>query len=315
MTGTQTVTTLLYYPRRDPRRRLFALCYFTVLITLWTIAGHTVLGFEQSWAHPLVSVAVACAAQIMLELVDARAQKRHPRFVGGVKALVNFLPPAWIAGLAVAMLIYPNERLTPMVFAAMLSVGSKVIFRAPVGNGSTQHIFNPSNFGITATLLLFPWVGLAPPYHFTENVSGLWDWVIPGFVLLTGIGIHALFTGRLPLVLSWIAGFVLQGLVRNQLFGSPLLASLAPMTSAAFILFTLYMIPDPATTPLNRFGQLIFGFAVAAVYGLLLVLHVVFSLFLALFIVAACRGIGLHAMALVRARQAIIRKPIPTEAS
>jgi hypothetical protein len=26
---------------------------------------------------------------------------------------------------------------------------------------------------------------------------------------------------------------------------------LTPMTSAAFILFTLYMIPDPATTPLH----------------------------------------------------------------
>ena len=31
---------------------------------------------------------------------------------------------------------------------------------------------NPSNFGIAIVLLLFPWVAIAPPYHFTENLSG-----------------------------------------------------------------------------------------------------------------------------------------------
>ena len=40
-----------------------------------------------------------------------------------------------------------------------------------------------------------------------------------------------------------------------------------PMTSAAFIVFTLYMVPDPATTPLKPWRQAAFGFAVAMVYG------------------------------------------------
>ena len=35
--------------------------------------------------------------------------------------------------------------------------------------------------------------------------------------------------------------------------------------SAAFIVFTLYMIPDPATTPLKPSGQALFGFSVALV--------------------------------------------------
>ena len=48
------------------------------------------------------------------------------------------------------------------------------MFRAPVGEGKTQHIFNPSNLGIVATLLLFPSIGVAPPYHFTENLTGIW---------------------------------------------------------------------------------------------------------------------------------------------
>jgi len=40
-----------------------------------------------------------------------------------------------------------------------------------------------------------------------------------------------------------------------------------PMTSAAFIVFTLYMIPDPATTPLKPARQALFGFSVAMVYA------------------------------------------------
>jgi hypothetical protein len=67
-----------------------------------------------------------------------------------------------------------------------------------------------------------------------------------------------------------------------------------PMTSAAFIVFTLYMIPDPATTPLKPWRQAFFGFAVAMVYGWIQLLHLVFGLFFALLTVCAVRGISLR---------------------
>ena len=305
MNAAPTMTTLGFYPGRSPRLRLFALWYFGALITVWVVLGHLVLGFEQAWAHPVVGVATAYAVQILLEWLDARATGRRPRFAGGPTALANFLLPAHIAGLACSMLLYPNERLAPMAFAAALSIASKVLFRAPVGNGATQHVFNPSNLGITATLLLLPAVGLAPPYQFTENVQGVWDWAIPGIVLASGIVVHALFTGRLPLVLAWLTGFLAQALVRAAVFGIPWAVPLMPMTSAAFILFTLYMIPDPATTPIDRRGQVVFGLSVAAIYGLLFVFHVVFGLFIALAAVAALRGFGLYVLAGLRSRDPI----------
>jgi hypothetical protein len=194
-------------------------------------------------------------------------------------------------------LLYPNERLWPVIFAVALSIGSKVILRAPVGNGHSQHIFNPSNLGVGATLLLFPEVGFAPPYHFTENISGIWDWIVPLIVLTSGIIVHGLFTGRLVLVGTWVAAFVLQGLIRAEIFGVPLFVPLMPMTSAAFIVFTLYMIPDPATTPLKPSRQALFGFSVALVYAITQVLHIVFGLFFALLTVCAIRGLSMHAAA------------------
>jgi Na+-translocating ferredoxin:NAD+ oxidoreductase RnfD subunit len=101
-------------------------------------------------------------------------------------------------------------------------------------------------------------------------------------------------------VAAWIVGFILQGLVRAKLFGTPFFVPLMPMTSAAFIIFTLYMIPDPATTPLKPARQALFGFSVAMVYAILQILHLVFGLFFALVAVCAVRGFSLHAWALWR---------------
>jgi enediyne biosynthesis protein E5 len=292
------ITTLQFYPKRSALRRYFALWYFTTLLIVWNILGHTFLGFEQSHLQPIVGVSTAIAFQLLLEWIDARANGRKPRFAGSLADFLNCLPPAIIPGLALTMLLYPNDRLIPVVFGVAVAISSKVIFRAPVDEGKTQHIFNPSNFAIVATLLLFPSIGVAPPYHFTENLTGMWHWLLPGIVLATGLIVHGLFTGRLPLVLTWLAAFVIQGQLRAWYFGTSWIVPLTPMTSAAFMVFTLYMIPDPATTPVKRRSQVLFGIAVAAVYGLLLINHVVYGLFIALAIVCGLRGVALHIRAM-----------------
>jgi hypothetical protein len=65
------------------------------------------------------------------------------------------------------------------------------------------------------------------------------------------------------------------------------------MTGFAFILFTFYMITDPATSPSSGRGQVIFAVSVASMYALFMELHVVFGLFYALTVVTAGRGIVL----------------------
>lgn len=293
----ETTTSLYFYPKRSTKLRLFALWYFAILLTLWVVLGHLVLGFEQSWLQSIVGIVSACIVQWLLEWVDATSNGRKPRYAGRWFEVISFLLPAWISGLAVSMLLYPNDQLAPIAFAAALSIASKVLFRAPVGNRST-HFFNPSNFGVTLTLLLLPSVGLAPPYQFTENVVGIWNWILPSFLLLTGLIVHAYFCGRLILCSAWITGFILQAGIRSWYWDIPWQVPLIPMTSTAFVLFTLYMVPDPATSPLSRNRQMIFGFSVAAVYSVLLELHVVYGLFLALWIVCAVRGAGLYLMAM-----------------
>lgn len=282
--------------------RLAALRRFATAITILNIAGHTVLGFEQAWIVPILAVGTAYAAEIALEALDARCAGRPPRFRGGFRAVVDFLLPAHITGLAVSMLLYANARLWPIVFAVLVAVGSKAVFRAPVGNGRTRHFLNPSNTGIAVVLLVLPWVSIAPPYHFTEDIDGVLDWALPALVVVTGTLLNGKLTGKLPLIAGWVGGFMIQAAVRSVVFSTPILAGLLPMTGMTFVLFTNYMITDPATTPERHRAQVIFGAAVAGAYGLLMMFHIAFGLFFALLIVCLGRGVTLYVSAL-RARR------------
>jgi len=268
--------------------RLGGLRRFAVAITIFNLLGHFLFGFEQSYAQPLCAVGTAYFMELLLEAVDAYLNKRRPRFLGNWRTLADFLLSAHITGLAVAMLLYSNERLWPTVFAASCAVGSKSVFR--IGEGtSTRHIFNPSNFGIAVTLMLFPWVGIAPPYHFSENLPALGRWLLPAAIIASGTFLNYRFTRRLPLIVTWVLGFTAQALVRSFAFGTPIGAALLPMTGVAFILFSFYMVTDPATTPSKTVGQILFGLAVSGAYGVLMVFHIVFGLFFSLLIVCAMR--------------------------
>lgn len=280
-------------------KRLGGLWRFAIAITTLNVFGHTVLGFEQPWIVPFVVLATAYGLEIAIEAVDAWACGRRPRFLGGPRALAEFLLSAHISALAVGMLVYGNERLWVMSFASAAAIGSKALFRVGVGpileNGTraTRHVLNPSNFGVSLTLLLVPWAGGAPPYQYVENVSGAWDMVLPLLVFTSGSLLNTKFTGRIPLAAAWVAGFVVQGLARSAMNGTPWEAALAPMTGLAFVLYTFYMVTDPGTTPEQPWCQVAFGAGVAMVYGLIVQSHHVFGFYYALTIVSAIRGLWL----------------------
>lgn len=270
---------------------------FAIAITVLNILGHTWLGFEQPWLTPFVAVFTAYACEISIEVgiqgwVNAR-------FRAGWSHLFHFLLPAHISGLAVGMLLYTNENLVVVAFAASVAIYSKVLLRVPAPgspHGVTTHFLNPSNFGIAITLLVFhEWVGVAQPYQFTENIYGDdWygqlDWVLPVIILCSGSFLNWRATKRIPLILAWLSGFVLQAVVRSMLSPQNILPMLAPMTGMAFVLFTFYMVTDPMTTPRGKQGQVAFGLSTAAVYGLLSHSGIAFGFFFALCIVCIARG-------------------------
>jgi hypothetical protein len=272
--------------------RLAGLRRFAIAITFLNILGHTVLGFEQSWAYPLVALATGYSVELLLETVDAFVNSHQPRYLGSFGNLVDFLLSAHITSLAISMLLYSNASLMPIVFAVAVAIGSKAIFQVSTTKG-LRHFLNPSNFGISVTLLLFPWVGIAPPYQFTENLYGWADWLLPALIICTGTFLNAKFTQKLPLIAAWLGGFFAQAFFRSLVFGTPLIPALLPMTGVAFVLFTFYMVTDPGTTPSKPLDQVLFGLGVAAAYGVLMSFHIVFGMFFGLTLVCVLRGLWL----------------------
>ncbi|MGQ0838122.1 enediyne biosynthesis protein UnbU [Actinokineospora sp.] len=275
-----------------PDRRIKALRRFAMSITAFTVLGHLLLGFEQSPVTPIVVVLAAYCVDLLMETVDARVCGRTPAYAGGLLPMANFLLPSHIGGLATAMLLYGNTSLWPYLFAVTVGVCSKYVLRIRV-HGRPRHFLNPSNAGIALTLVLFPWVGIAPPYHFTNNTGGALDWLLPLAIMAAGTMLNVGLTGKAPLIAGWVLGFAGQAVVRWALLDHALVPALVPMTGLAFVIFTNYMITDPGSTPTAPCRQVLFGLTTAAVYGVLVSAGVVFGFFFALVITCALRGLGL----------------------
>lgn len=275
-----------------PNLRLAALRRFAVTITVLNLLGRSILGFENSWAQMVVALLAAYFTEVILELVDATANKKTPRFIGGVTHFIDFLLPAHISGMAVSMLLYCGDLLLPFVFASAVAIASKALLTVKV-NGSERHFLNPSNTGIAVTVFLFPALAPIMPWQFTENLSSNWSSAFAVIVIVLGTYMNWYYAKRIPLVLGWVLVFAIQGVVRCLINGLPLIVGLVPITGVSFLLFTFYMVTDPGATPSDKREQVIFGAATAVVYCLLVFAHVGFAFFYALFLVSCCRGIYL----------------------
>lgn len=280
-----------------PNMRLAALRRFAITITVLNVLGHTVLGFENSWAQMVVALGTSYLTELLLEVVDASASGRPRRFEGGIVNFIDFLLPAHISGLAVSMLLYTGELLLPFVFAAAVAIASKALFTFPV-NDSERHFLNPSNTGIALTVFLFPTIAPIMPWQFTESLSDGPSRIFPVIVICLGAFMNWRYTRRMPLILAWVLMFAVQGVIRCLINDLPLTVGLVPLTGVSFLLFTFYMVTDPGATPSNSREQVLFGAAIAVVYCLLVLTHVEFGFFYSLFIVSFLRGFILRLKAM-----------------
>ncbi|EOD62977.1 hypothetical protein H480_39470 [Amycolatopsis vancoresmycina DSM 44592] len=284
-------------PPKRTNKVITALRRFAISITIFNILGYTVLGFEQPWLYPFIAVGTAYTTEILLEIINAKVTKREVRFRGnGFRGLVEFLYPAHISGLALNMLTYVNDHIWAMIFGVVVAVGAKWVLQAPV-YGRLRHYMNPSNFGITIMLLVFPWVNMTPPYHFSEKVDTWVGWLIVAVILISGTVLNSLLTGRMWLIFGWLSFFVVQAFLRGALFGTAIPGALAMGTGIAFVLYTNYMVTDPGTSPSKPVSQFAFGAGIAMMYGFFTAAHIAYGLFFATASVCLIRGMylwGLH---------------------
>src|SRR2546429_565652 len=117
--------------KRDPR--YLALRNFAISMSIFNIIGYTLLGFEQPWLWPFLALASGYSAEILMEIITARVERRRPAYLGGgFRGFWTFLLPAHITSLAVNVLLYANDRIWPVLFGVVVAITQKAIFRAPI---------------------------------------------------------------------------------------------------------------------------------------------------------------------------------------
>jgi hypothetical protein len=300
--------------KKDPR--YLSLRNFALSISVFNIFGYTLLGWEQPYIWPIFAVLTAYATEFVFELISAAAENRQPGFMGkDFRGFMLFWLPAHITGLACNMLLYANNQWWPVMFCVIIAVSQKHVLRAPIA-GRMRHFMNPSNFGISVTLLVLgTWVSISPPYQFTEWANSYFKLMIPMVILTAGTVLNAMLTKKTALIVGWMGGFAIQAFVRHWIFGVQLNTALSVMTGVAFVLFSNYMITDPATTPTKFLPKFMFGASVAFVYAVLMAFNIVYTLFFALSIVCAIRGLGwwvAHFLAKRREARAPATPPEPS---
>ncbi|HVF59072.1 MAG TPA: DUF2330 domain-containing protein, partial [Thermoanaerobaculia bacterium] len=156
---------------------------------------------------------------------------------------------ALISGLSLCLLLRTNLPLLA-VAAAVATVASKFLLRF-----DGKHLWNPTNFGIVAAMLLTGQVWVSP---------GQWGNVaVFGFALACLGGLVVNRAARSDVTYAFL-GFYLALLFGRALWlGQPAAIPLHQLANGAFLIFTFFMISDPKTTPDSRAGRILFALLVA----------------------------------------------------
>ena len=172
------------------------------------------------------------------------------------------LKSALTTALSLCLILKANSPYT-IAFAAVLSISSKYLIMYKM-----KHVFNPSNFGIIAVIILTGDAWISP---------GQWgsDWLLIIFVGICGMSV--LFqVGRLNTSLGFILAFAGAQFVYHIIYlGWPMDFFIHQISSGTLLLFTFFMITDPVTTPNHPKARFIWAMIIGfTAFGLTTWMHV-----------------------------------------
>ncbi|MCA9045913.1 MAG: hypothetical protein KDA69_16420 [Planctomycetaceae bacterium] len=215
-------------------------------------------GILESWTRTFLAIGAAISCEIVLgRLMTGR---------------LPHLASAYISGISVGILIR-SPFFWPYALCATLSLMSKYVLR-----WHNRHLWNPSNFGVSAMLFLYP---AAVASLSIQWGNFLWPMLVVwclGSIIISRLK-------RFHICLTYVLSFVVLSGVRSLITGTPFLASMSPLTGPMYQLFVFFMITDPKTTVSSKRGQCLVAFLVAVAEMLLRLGQVIHAPYYALFLV------------------------------
>jgi enediyne biosynthesis protein E5 len=229
-----------------------------ILVTIVLVAGQLTYGFLESWSRTALAILTAIGVELLLGRL----------FSGKWPHLAS----AYVSGISVGMLVRSPE-FWPYALCSAISITSKYVIRV-----DGRHIWNPSNLGIVAMLVLA-----------ADTVAGLsvqWGNTLLPMVVVWCFGSVILYSlGRLHITATYVASFLAFSVMRAAITGHPWLSEVAPITGPMYQLFIFFMITDPKTTVRPTWAQCLVAFLVAAMEAVLRLMEFVHAPYYSLFIV------------------------------
>jgi Na+-translocating ferredoxin:NAD+ oxidoreductase RnfD subunit len=229
-----------------------------LLITLILVVGQAKFGLLESFSR----TALAIVTSLALDLLLARLMfRKWPH-----------LASAYITGISVGILLR-SPAFWPYALCSAMAITSKYAIR-----WHGRHLFNPSNFSISAMLLLLP--------EYVATLSIQWGNDIWPMLIVWVLG--ALITWRVKrfhITVTYVLSFLMYSAILSMIVGDSFLAEVAPITGPMYQLFIFFMVTDPRTTVKSMKWQCIVVFFVATVEMILRLADNVHAPFYALSIV------------------------------
>jgi enediyne biosynthesis protein E5 len=258
MTSVSTTQAAPTTPRRLPALGIDKRYLAPILVTVVLIVGQVTFGFLESWSRTMLAIATAIGIEVVLARVFSGAWPH--------------LASSYISGISVGMLVR-SPFMWPYALCSAISITSKYVLRV-----DGRHIWNPSNFGIVAMLVLA-----------ADSVAGLsvqWGNNLLPMVVVWCFGSVIIYSlGRFHITATYVVSFLGFAVLRSLVTGHPFLSEAAPITGPMYQLFIFFMITDPKTTVRTVRGQCVVACLVAAVEAAFRLMQWVHSPYYALFLV------------------------------
>jgi enediyne biosynthesis protein E5 len=229
-----------------------------IFITCILLVGHLSFGILESYQQTLLAIVTAIAAEMTLGRI----------FLGKWPNPAS----AYITGISVGILLR-SPAFWPYALCSLISITSKYVLRI-----KNRHIWNPSNFGVSALLFLAPAAVASLSIQWGNNVwPMLVIWVLGSVIIYR---VH-----RFNITATYVVSFLAFAFLRSWIIGQPWQSEVSPITGPMYQLFIFFMITDPKTTVRSRTGQCVVAFLIALVEMLMRFAQIIYAPFYALFLV------------------------------
>ncbi|HET9744523.1 MAG TPA: DUF2330 domain-containing protein [Chitinophagaceae bacterium] len=223
----------------DPR-------YFQVIFqAVFLTYGILFLHWDADWRHYIISIGGCLLFQYGADSI------RSKRFLN-TNEFDRWGFSVLISAMSLCLLLKTNYWYVSLL-ATFLTVASKYVFKF-----NKKHIFNPSAFGIVATILLTKDAWLSPG-QWGSNAVIFFSVVTLGTIVVTRVQ-------KLDISLAFLLTFV--GLLywrQVYVLGWPTDHFIHSISTGSLLLFTFFMISDPRTSPNHPVARIVWAILIAVV--------------------------------------------------